>query len=335
MIIKDCIKKLVDKIDLTYEEAKQAMDEMLDGGATPAQISAFLTALRMKGETTDEISGCAAGMNKKAIDIKPNCGGYIDCVGTGGDGANTFNISTTAAFVIAGAGVPIAKHGNRAVSSKCGSIDLIEALGINIMMSPEEVKSCVDEIGIGFMFARTMHPCMKTVSAVRSELGMRSVFNILGPISNPSNAPYQMIGVFNPDLTEPLANAMMKLGVKGGITMCGVDNYMDEISTIGETKVSEIKNGEVKTYTVNPESFGIKRAKPEEIIGGSAEENAKYTLDILSGQHGAKRDIVIMNAGFAIYAAEKARSIADGICMAEKSIDSGAAMKKLELLKLR
>lgn len=332
-MIEVYIQKLTDGQNLTFDEAKQAMDEILDGGATPAQIAAYLVALRIKGETIDEISGSAAMMNSKAISIKPNVEDYVDCVGTGGDGTNTFNISTTAAFVICGAGAKTAKHGNRAISSKCGSVDVLEALGINVMLTPEQVKECVEKIGIGFMFARTMHPCMKTVSGVRAELKMRTIFNILGPLSNPSNAKHQVIGVFDTELTHALANAMMNLGVTKGMAVCGVDNNMDELSIIGKTKISEIKNGEVVDYYISPEDVGLLTAKPEDIAGGTIEENAKITLDILNGERGPKRDIVVLNAGAAIYTTGLASSIEEGVRMAEEAIDSGKALAKLEELK--
>ncbi len=327
------IRKITDGEDLTFEEAKTAMDAVLDGGATPVQISAYLTALRMKGETIDEISGSAAMMNSKASLIAPNVPDYVDCVGTGGDGTNTFNISTTAAFAIAGSGAKTAKHGNRAVSSKCGSADVLEALGVNIMITPEQVKECVEKIGIGFMFARTMHPCMKTVSGVRSEIKIRTLFNILGPLSNPSNAKHQVIGVFDENLTHPLAEAMMKLGITAGMTVCGVDDGMDELSTIGKTKISEIKDGKVIDYFIEPEDMGLKRAKAEDIKGGDVTENVAITLGVLNGEKGPRRDIVVLNAGAAIYTTGLAKSIREGVRMAEKAIDSGAAKEKLNQLK--
>ncbi len=331
-MIKKVIQKLIQDQNLNADEARAAMNEVLDGGATPAQISAFLIALRMKGETVEEIAGCAEMLKEKAQEIRPKAKGYIDCVGTGGDGTNTFNISTTAAFVIAGAGVPIAKHGNRAISSRSGSADVLEALGVDIMVSPEIVQKCVDEIGIGFMFARTFHQSMKAVSQVRSELNVRTIFNILGPLSNPSGAECQVIGVFDRALAEPLAHVMMHMGVKSGLVVSGVSDGMDEFSTLGESAVSEIKNGQVKSYILTPEQVGLQRAAESDIIGGNAEENALYTLNILRGEKGAKRDIVLYNAGAAIYAAGKVNSIADGIKAAQEVIDSGKALEKLNLL---
>lgn len=331
-MIKELIKKVIDKNDLNVEESMTVMDEMLDGGATEAQISAFLTALRMKGETIDEITGCALKMKEKACHIKPSVEDYIDSVGTGGDCTNTFNISTTAAFIIAGAGIPIAKHGNRAVSSKSGSADVLEALGVKIDMEPKMVEKCVDEIGIGFMFARTFNKSMKTVSVVRTQLSTRTIFNILGPISNPSNAKYQVIGVFDKNLTNPLANAMLNMGIKSGMVVNGTDNGMDELSTIGETAISEIKDGKVIDYTINPEQFGLKRATETDIAGGNASENAEITLSVLKGEKGPKRDIVVLNAGAALYCAGKAKNLEEGILLACESIDSGKALEKLEKL---
>lgn len=333
MIIKEAIKKLVDRIDLSESEAYQVMDEVLDGGATEAQVAAFLISLRNKGESISEITGCAKKMKEKAINIKPNLKEYIDCVGTGGDGTNTFNISTTAAFVIAATGVPIAKHGNRAISSKSGSADLLEALGININLSPENVKKCVEEIGIGFMFAKNFHPHMKTVAKVRSELNIRTIFNILGPISNPSGAKYQVVGVYNPNLTHPIANAMLNMGVEKGMVISDMNTGMDEFSTFGETKVSEIKEGKVIDYIAKPEDFGIARASLSDIKGGSAYENREFTLSVLQGEKSPKRDIVVLNAACAIYAAGKAGSIKEGIEMAEYAIDSNKAYEKMLALK--
>lgn len=327
------INKVINGQNLTRAEAADAMDKMLGGGATEAQTAALLTALRMKGETIEEIAGCAEKMKEKACHINPKEREFIDCVGTGGDGTSTFNISTTAAFVIAGAGVPVAKHGNRAISSKAGSADLLEALGVNIMLEPEGVERCVDEIGIGFMFAKTFNKSMKDVSKVRSEIKTRTIFNILGPISNPSNAPYQMIGVFTPSLVNPLANAMKEMGIKHGLVVSTIETGMDEISVSGETAVSEITAEGVLDYVITPEQFGIERSPKEAVSGGSAEENVRYTLDILNGKKGARRDIVVLNAGAAIYGACYAKTIADGVAMASEAIDSGRAMHKLEELK--
>ena len=329
--MKPYIKKLTQAENLTVQEAAKAMDLVLDGGATPAQIAAFLVALRMKGETIEEITGCATTMKQKASHIRPKVPGYRDCVGTGGDGTGTFNISTTAAFVIAGAGVPIAKHGNRAISSHSGSVDLLEALGVNVMMTPEQIQQCVEEIGIGFMFARIVHPCMKTVSQVRGEMGIRSIFNILGPISNPSDAETQVIGVFDQKLTHPLAQAMGNMGVKRGMVVSG-ENGMDELSNVCDTYVSELRDGMVRDYVLTPEQLGLPRRQMAEIEGKGAEENARVTLEILSGCPGAKREITVLNAGAALYCSGKAESIEQGIVLAQDSIDSGKAMEKLQAL---
>lgn len=330
--MKQILAQVINKQNLSFEQAKQAMDYIMDGGATEAQTAAFLIALRMKGETVDEISGFAEVMRNKATNFIPDVENYVDAVGTGGDGVNTFNISTTATFVAVGAGVPMAKHGNRAISSRSGSADVLEALGINIMLEAEEVKKGVEQIGIGFMFARVFHKQMTLVSKVRGELAQRTVFNILGPLSNPSNAKRQMIGVFDGELTEALAQVMHKLGVAHGMVVHGNDG-LDEITVTSETKISEIKGDKVVTYTISPEQFGIKRADISEIKGGTAEENAQILLDILDGKTGAKRDIVLLNAAATIYVGGKAESLEQGLEMAKLSIDSGAALKALEKFK--
>lgn len=327
MIMKDIIKKLSVSQDLTREEATRAMDQVLDNGATLAQISAFLTLLRMKGETVDEIVGCAEIMKQKALHIHPNRANYVDLVGTGGDGSNTFNISTTSAFVVAGAGVPVAKHGNRAISSRSGSTDVLEALGVYVLLTPEQVTQCVDEVGIGFMFASAFHPTMKNVIVVRRELGIRTIFNILGPISNPSDAHCQVIGVYKEDLVHPLACAMMELGLERGVVMCS--NGIDEFTTLGNTMMSEIHNGEVIDRILDPREYGFAIAKKEEISGGTSEENALITQSILAGEKGARRDTVLLNAGMTIYTQGSAASIQEGIEQAAAAIDQGVAAKKL------
>lgn len=330
MNMKEAIKKVVAGENLTIGEAKEVMRAMLSGEATQAQIGSFLTALRIKGETIDEIVGCATVMQELAEHVKPKTAiPYIDFVGTGGDGANTFNISTTSAFVAAGAGVPIAKHGNRAISSKSGAADVLEALGINIMLEAEMVEECIEKVGMGFMFAQIFNKAMKNVGQARSDMGIRTIFNILGPISNPSNAKGALIGVYSDKLTEPLAKAMHAMGVERGIVACG-NSCMDEITVAGSTQISEIKDDEVKTYVIKPEEFGINTVSVNEIKGGDCEENAKITRAVLNGEKGPKRDIVLLNAGAAIYVAGLADSIAEGIKKAEESIDTGAAMKVLE-----
>lgn len=330
MDMKEAIKKVVAGENLTIDEAKEAMRNMLSGEATQAQIGSFLTALRIKGETIDEIVGCATVMQELAEHVKPETEiPYIDFVGTGGDGANTFNISTTSAFVAAGAGVPIAKHGNRAISSRSGAADVLEALGINIMLEAEKVEECIEKVGMGFMFAQIFNKAMKNVGKARSDMGIRTIFNILGPVSNPSNAKGALIGVYSDKLTEPLAKAMHAMGVERGIVACG-NGCMDEITIAGSTQISEIKDNEVKTYVIKPEDFGISTVSVEEIKGGDCEENAKITKAVLNGEKGPKRDIVLLNAGAAIYVAGLAESIEEGIRKAEESIDTGAAMKVLE-----
>lgn len=332
MNIKEAINKVVTGENLTVDEAKEAMRIMLSGDATQAQLGSFLTALRMKGETIDEIVGCAKVMQELAEHVKPNTKiDYIDLVGTGGDGANTFNISTTSAFVAAGAGVPIAKHGNRAISSRSGAADVLEALGINIMLEADKVEKCIEEVGMGFMFAQIFNKSMKNVGQARKDMGIRTIFNILGPISNPSNAKGAVIGVYSSKLTEPLAKAMLAMGVERAIVACG-NGCMDEITNVGITRISEIKDGQVKSYDIEPTDFGINYGDISEILGGTCEENAVITKEILSGAKGAKRDIVLLNAGAAIYVAGIANSMSEGIKKAEESIDSGKALSVLQKL---
>lgn len=332
MNIKEAINKVVCGENLTLNEAKEVMRIMLSGEATQAQLGSFLTALRIKGETINEIVGCATVMQELADHVKPKTDiNYIDLVGTGGDGANTFNISTTAAFVAAGAGVPIAKHGNRAISSRSGAADVLESLGINIMLEADKVEKCIEEVGMGFMFAQIFNKSMKNVGQARTDMGIRTIFNILGPLSNPSNAKGAVIGVYSEELTEPLAKAMLAMGVERAIVACG-NGSMDEITNIGTTHISEIKDGKVNTYDINPSDFGMAVAKAEDIKGGTCDENAKTTNEILSGVKGPKRDIVLLNAGAAIYVAGIAATMAEGIKKAEESIDSGAARRVLDKL---
>lgn len=330
--MQDILNKLVSGSDLTKEEAMQAQELILTGQATPAQIACFLTALRMKGETLDEITGLAAVLREKANTISPKVDNYIDFVGTGGDRTNTFNISTTSAFVVAAAGLPVAKHGNRSISSKSGAGDVLEALGVNISADPQVVEKCVETVGIGFMFAPHFNPAMKYVGPVRKELGIRTVFNILGPLSNPSRAKKMMIGVYSPQLTEVIAGVLMNLGVESGFVVSG-DDDMDELTLTGETTVSEIKDGEIKTYKVTPEQFGFKRCDISELQGRDGEANAAITKAILSGkEQGAKRDIVLLNAGAALYIGGKADSVEAGIQLAAETIDSGKAVETLDAM---
>lgn len=330
--MKRIIKKVSEGHSLTVEEAMRAAELLLSGEATQAQIAAYLTALRMKGETLDEIIGSAMILKDKAEHIAPKADVYLDLVGTGGDGSNSFNISTTSAFVAAGAGLPVAKHGNRAISSRSGAGDVLEALGVNIMAEPEKVEQEVDEIGIGFMFAPVFNKSMRFVGQARAEMGIRSIFNILGPLANPSGAKYQVIGIYNPKLTEVIASAMKELGVERAFVI-SAENGMDEFSISCATTVSEIKDGKVSTYTVTPEQFGFERVSEAELKGGLGEENAKITMDILAGREkGAKRDIVLLNAGAALYIGGLAESMQEGIFLAADSIDSQNALGKLHAL---
>ncbi len=330
--MKEAIQKVVNRQNLTQEEAKKAMNLMLSGQASQAQIGAFLTALRMKGETLEELTGFASVLKQKAEHIAPHVSGYVDLVGTGGDRTFTFNVSTTAALVAAGAGLPIAKHGNRSISSKSGAGDVLESLGVNILADPDKVEKCVEEAGIGFMFAPNFNKSMKYVGQARNEMGVRSVFNVLGPLANPSDAKCMVVGVYDPSLTELMAKAMSLLGVENGFVVSGED-HMDEFTLTGKTTVSEIKNGKVSTYQVSPEQFGLKCASLEDLQGGDGAQNAAITKAILKGEEkGPKRDIVLLNAGATLYAGGKAGSIQEGIRLAAESIDSGKAYGGLKKL---
>lgn len=327
--MKEAIAKVAEGFNLTEEEAKSVMNEMLSGEASQAQIAAFLALERMKGENLDELAGFASVLRDKASTITPRVDNYVDLVGTGGDRTFTFNVSTTSAFVVAAAGLPVAKHGNRSISSKSGAGDVLEALGVNIMASPTEVEKCVEEVGIGFMFAQLFNQSMKYVGQARNEMGIRTVFNILGPLANPSRAKNMVVGVYSPELTEKVATAMSRLGVERAFVVGGEDN-MDEITLSGATTVSEIKNGQVSTYQITPEQFGLARASLEELRGGDGKENAQITKDILQGkEQGAKRDIVLLNAGATLYIGGVAESIEAGVKLAAEAIDSGAAYAKL------
>lgn len=330
--MKEYIAKVAEGENLTEEEAKRAMDIMLSGDATQAQIAAFLALERVKGETLDELAGFAAVLRDKAETISPKVDNYIDLVGTGGDRTFTFNVSTTSAFVVAAAGLPVAKHGNRSISSKSGAGDVLEALGVNIMADPKKVEECVEKVGIGFMFAQLFNKSMRYVGQARSEMGIRTVFNILGPLANPSRAKNMVVGVYSSALTEKVATAMSRLGVERAYVVSGEDN-MDEITLTGATTVSEIRDGAVTTFTITPEQFGMKRVSLEELRGGSGEENAKITRAILDGtERGAKRDIVLLNAGATLYVGGVAESMEAGVKLAAEAIDSGAAAQKLKEL---
>lgn len=330
--LKGILAKLSEGKDLTKDEAMYTQDMILTGQATEAQIACILTALKMKGETLDEITGFAAVLRDKANTISPDVDNYVDLVGTGGDCTYSFNISTTSAFVVAASGLPVAKHGNRSISSKSGAGDVLEALGVNIAADPDVVKKCVEEVGIGFMFAPHFNPAMKYVGKVRKDLGFRTIFNILGPLSNPSRAKAMVVGVYTSKLTDVIAKAMMNIGVERAFVVSGCDN-MDEITLTGGTTISEIKDGRVNTFTVTPEQFGFKRCGLDELQGGDGTVNAGITKDILSGKEkGAKRDIVLLNAGATLYVGGMADTIQAGIRLAQETIDSGKALKTLEAL---
>ncbi|MCC8106124.1 MAG: anthranilate phosphoribosyltransferase [Lachnospiraceae bacterium] len=328
-MIKEAIIKLSNKQDLTYEEAEAVMLEIMSGETTDVQISSYLTALAMKGETIDEITASAAGMRAKGIHLLHEMD-VLEIVGTGGDKANSFNISTTSSMVIAAGGVPVAKHGNRAASSKCGAADVLEALGVKISLSPEKCLELLKSINICFLFAQTYHTAMRFVGPVRKELGIRTIFNILGPLSNPAGANMELMGVYDEAIVEPLARVLNNLGVTSGLVVYGMDK-LDEISMSAPTKVCEIRGGEYKTYMLTPEQFGYERCAKEELLGGTPEENAAITRAILNGtDRGPKRQAVCLNAGGALYIAGKADTIEDGVRMAEKLIDDGSANRVLD-----
>ena len=333
-MIKEAIAKIVNKEDLTYDEAYAVMNEIMGGETTPTQNSAFLAALSTKSakaETTDEIAGCAAAMRDHALKVDHGMD-VLEIVGTGGDNAHSFNISTTSALVISAGGVKVAKHGNRAASSKSGAADCLEALGVNIDIEPEKAAELIKEIGICFLFAQKYHTSMKYVGAIRRELGFRTVFNILGPLTNPASPKMYILGVYDEYLLEPLARVLCSLGVKRGMVVYN-RSKMDELASNDTTAVCEINDGWYKSYTIDPEDFGMSRCKKEDLVGGTPEENAEITMDVLKGVKGPKRDTVLLNAGAALYIGGKADSFADGIKLAAEIIDSGAALKKLEEFK--
>ena len=330
-MIKNAIAKLVQKQDLTFEESYFAMRQIMNGEADQAQIAGFLVGLRMKGETTHEIAGCAKAMIEKSLKIDFEDDNLIDTCGTGGDEVGTFNISTASAIVASAAGVKVAKHGNRAVSSKCGSADVLRELGVNIELTPEQAKICLEEIGFAFIFAPLYHTSIKYAAPVRQSLGIRTIFNILGPLTNPAGAKRQLLGVFSENLTEKIANVLKELGSKHALVVHGAGG-IDEISISGHTKISELKNGAVKTYEIFPENFGLKRWDINLILGGDAKTNAQIIKQVLEGETGPQRDVVLLNSGAAIYVSGLAGSISEGIEMAKEAIDSGKAKRKLEEL---
>ena len=328
-MIKEAIIKLSKKQDLTYAEAETVMDEIMSGQATPVQMSAYLTALSLKGETIDEITASAAGMRAHCIKLLHDMD-VLEIVGTGGDGSNSFNISTTSSLVIAAGGVPVAKHGNRAASSKSGAADVLEALGVKITLTPERSAEILKKINICFLFAQNYHIAMKYVAPIRKELGIRTVFNILGPLSNPAGANMELMGVYDQALVEPLAQVMANLGVNRGMVVYGQDS-LDEISMCAPTSVCEIKDGKFTSYEITPEQFGYEKCEKGALTGGTPAENAEITKAILKGEErGSKRQAVCLNAGVALYIAGKAASMEEGVKLAESLIDNGAALKKLE-----
>ena len=341
-MIKEAIEKAVRGIDLSEKEAYDVFDEIMSGKATSAQIGALITALRMKGETVDEITGAAKVMREKSVhidigrksvdidrdDINIDEETIIDTCGTGGSGTNTFNISTTVAFVVAGCGIKVAKHGNRSASSLCGSADVLEALGVKLSVEPDVVRKCIADIGIGFLYAPSFHSAMKYAITPRKEVGVRTIFNILGPLSNPANAKSHLLGVYDAGLTETIAKVLKNLGSKRAFVVHGMDT-LDEITITGKTKVTELKDGKIRTYYITPEKFGMKRATLRDIEGGNAKENAEIVMNVLKGERGPRRDIVLLNSGAALVSASRARDFKAGIKMAAESIDSGRALDKL------
>jgi anthranilate phosphoribosyltransferase len=344
-MIKEAITKVVKGVDLTEEGMEKVMEEIMTGKATPAQVGSFITALRMKGETVDEITGAARVLRAKArkiglnnhlinidrdeINVEEET--ILDTCGTGGDGTNTFNVSTATAFVAAGAGVRVAKHGNKAVSSKCGSADVLERLGVNLEITTTDVEKCIREVGIGFLYAPLFHGAMKYAAGPRQEIGLRTIFNILGPLTNPAGATVQVLGVYAPDLTETMARVLKRLGTREAFVVCGEGTF-DELSICGPTRVSHLKAGKVGTFETTPEEYGLKRAAPETIKGGNAKENARIIRVILDGEKGPKRDMVLLNAAAAFVAAGLDKDFKGGIERAGDSIDSGLAREKLHAL---
>ncbi len=331
-MILEATEKITQKIDLAQEEMELVMGEIMAGNVATSQVVSFLTALSAKGETIDEITAAARVMRSHAVKISTNKETILDTCGTGGDKKDTFNISTVVAFVVAGCGVTVAKHGNRSVSSCCGSADILEAAGVKINLSKEKIERCLDKIGIGFLFAPNMHPAMKHAMAARKEIGKRTIFNILGPLCNPAKATNQLIGVFSPELAPVLAQVAGNLGVKHALVVHGKDG-LDEITTTDETMISEFIGGKVNSYEISPKDFGIKEAYPEDLQGGTVHDNVQIMLEVLNSKSGPARDIVILNASAALYAADRVRSIKDGISLANDSIDSGRALTKLAFLK--
>lgn len=331
-MIKEALGKIVERVDLTEAEAEGVMREIMEGVATPSQIASYITALRMKGESVSEITGSARVMREKSLHVRVADPLVVDTCGTGGDRMQTFNISTTVAFVVSGAGVTVAKHGNRSVSSSCGSADVLKTLGIHIDLPPDRVEACINEIGIGFLFAPLFHGAMKHAVIPRQETGIRTIFNILGPLTNPARASVQVLGVFSPDLTDLLAQVLLNLGSTHCFIVHGMDG-LDEITITGKSRVSEGKGGRVAAYHLEPKDFQLSEGSVKDLAGGNAEVNAGILLSILKGEKGPKREVVLMNAAPALVAAGKAKTLQEGLAIAEESIDSGTALSRLDRLR--
>jgi anthranilate phosphoribosyltransferase len=330
-MIKDALAKLADRTDLSAQEAETIMLEIMDGAATSAQMAAYLMGLRQKGETVAEVVGSVRAMRERATRIRVGSSIVVDTCGTGGDGADTFNISTTAAFVVAGAGITVAKHGNRSVSSRSGSADVLSMLGVKIDLEPSRVADCIDEVGIGFLFAPLYHGAMKQCAGVRQEMGIRTILNVLGPLANPAGATHQVLGVYDAKWTDILGRVLLELGSQHCFVMHGLDG-LDEITLSDRTRVAEGKGGVVSSYFIAPEEFEVRRAARKEFLGGSPEENARVTKEILQGQKGPRRDIVCLNAAPAMVVGQKAKTLKDGFRLAQQTIDAGAAFEKLDRL---
>lgn len=330
-MIKSAIYDILNGKDLSLETTKNVMNQIMEGNATDSQIGSFLTAMRMKGETINEITACAMVMREKCTKLKPDFD-VLDIVGTGGDEANTFNISTVSSFVISAGGTPVAKHGNRSVSSKCGSADLLEALGIKIDLTSEQSEKVLKEIGQCFLFAPTYHSSMKYAAPVRREISVRTIFNILGPLANPAGANMQLLGVYDENLVEPLANVLLNLGVKRAMVVHGHDG-LDEITLCSSTTICEISNGKLNSFFLTPEQLGFERCKKEDLTGGEPEVNAQIALNILNGEKGPKRDIVVLNSAVCLYMSNNNVTLRECVKMAEDIIDSKKALKQLEMFK--
>ncbi len=331
MHIKQAIKHLVEGQDLTEATAESVAEQIMTGQTTPAQIGGLLIALRLKGETVEEVTGFARAMRRNAVPVRPRRRLLVDTCGTGGDGSGTFNISTTAAFVVAGAGLAVSKHGNRSVSSNCGSADVLQALGVRLELSPQKVDACIDKVGIGFLYAPLLHPAMKYAIGPRREMGIRTIFNILGPLTNPAGAQVQVLGVYDGALTEMMARVLNSLGSQAAFVVHGADG-LDELSPTGPNRVTQLQDGQVRTYILDPLELGLPRATLTDLKGGDAKDNATIVRSVLSGERGPRRDAVLLNAAAALAAGGAATNLAEGLSLAAQSIDSGAARAKLEAM---